>query len=149
MSDEEEAWRGLTEIERDFLREYRGSIGDILSGSQNDAISLADAAAAGSMKQMGNRYPARTERLLVFAAIERAAKEARDALLYEILLKSFSWVKRERDGEWCGMAIEPYERNALAELAGLSKQTVTKMFKKAHIESLRAAMAEVGEELHV
>lgn len=130
----------LTDEEREFMSAHRGGIFAILDGDDG-AVGDARAAVASLIKTIEERYPSRTERLLIFATFAHLTLHARDELLDEIIATRFNWNLNTHSGEWCALAWNPHEKDQLVSLANLARQTINARIKRVVKSTLEEAQA--------
>jgi hypothetical protein len=129
-----------TEEERDFLRDYRGGVFAILNDEPN-AVGQAVASAEDVVRRIEGAYSNRMHRLVILQAIAKVTKDARDAILRELLEATF-FIGRREDGTLATVAPDTYEVQHLAALAGCTTRTVYALYRKVSVEMFARYEAE-------
>ncbi len=131
---------GLTEEEYDFLSNHRGGLFDNLQAIAGGVprsltpVEEAHETARRAHEDLVLIVPSRTHRLLYLAATAKAATEARDKLLEELLLTMMEWHQSE-NGLWGWVPIAPYFLDYLADLVGLTTPTVRARYERLRQET--------------
>ena len=126
-------YEGLTDEEEDFLRYHRGGIFDSLQATIDGrkhvtVVEEAHEKAKEAMDDLIVVVPSRTHRVLYLAATAKAATEARDKLLEEIMLTMMGWHQSDDSGVWGWVPVLSYDLEYLADLVGLTVQTVRRRY---------------------
>lgn len=134
----------LTDDEREFLTAWERGLAGAL-GQQPTAVAEAHGAARAAVDAMTERWPSRTMRLAVLAALAAECKAARDSLLDEVLLSRYQWAENKHSGELMALAWQTYEERGLSAISGLSPTTIRQRIKDAAKRSYEAAKADADK----
>jgi hypothetical protein len=137
----------LTDDEEEFLTAWQRGIGGAL-GLEATAVDEAAAAARAAVAAMTERWPSRTQRLAVLAALAAECHTARDQLLDEVLDSRYRWrnvADAGEPGDWRALAWQPWEERGLSKLSGLSPTTIARRIRAATRRTLDAAKAAEPE----
>lgn len=135
----------LTDEEREFLTAWQHGIAGAL-GLEPTAMDEAAAAARAAVAAITERWPSRTHRLAVLAALAAECKTERDKVLTDVLESRFQWVESaHKAGELRALGWQSYEERGLVALSGLSASTIRARVKAAALATWEAAKAARGE----
>lgn len=135
----------LTNEEVEFITEWQHGIAGAL-GLEPTAVDEARAAAQQAVDAIAERWPSRTHRLAVLAALAEACRAERERVLTDVLESRFQWVESAHTpGELRALGWQPYEERGLVAISGLSVSTIRARIKSAAKTTLEAAKAARGE----
>jgi hypothetical protein len=137
----------LTDEEREFLTEWQHGIAGAL-GLEATAVDEVQAAARHAVDAITERWPSRTHRLAVLAALARECRAEREKVLDDVLESRYQWVlvtQGHNAGEWRALGWQTYEERGLVAISGLSASTIRSRIKGAVQRTYDAARAAHAE----